>query len=187
MRRLLPVALLLGSAALARPPAAPHYARHDTLEVILRERQQDLQRREEFEAKPFVWRALIRFSQGHQTYERLRLTGDKVIEEIEKWEALAQPTASLSEEAKGVLADLAPALGKRFPRGGDIDRLERYKASKLLVDWLTHDLYHFRATGIAGLEAMYQTRRMYQPDKQAADRKRLQRDWLNYIKKERNR
>jgi hypothetical protein len=118
----------------------------------------------------------------------MKLTGESLVKLIQDWSELQKCSGNLGQEALRVLNPLMPAAyAKRFPRGGDFDKHARYKASALLVKWLNHDEYHFRDTGIKTLEAMYHTRRMYQPEMDPRDRKKRIDAWNDYIRKERRR
>ena len=184
-RRLLPLLLLACPPATARPPAAPSFARYDELMVLLAERRQELRRKEEFERKPRVWKMLILFRERRETFERTKLTGETVLEAVEKWDALKKPSEQLDEDAIGVLQEIPRAVAARFAPGGQFNKHERWKASKILVEWLTHDLRHFRVVAIDTLNAMYKTRLMYQPDMKPGQRRTIQREWEKYIKRKR--
>jgi len=189
-RVLLLIALFLGlvaGAARANPPRTLAYWRYDALLDILADRYRELKRQEEFEAKPLVAKMLIRYEQGYDTLGKIRLTGDGIVRAVEEWKELDKAPEQLSQDARDVLSLLPLALQKHFRRGGSINKRERYKVSKRLVRWLTHERFHMRQAGIDSLDALYRTRRSYDPASPPAARAAKQKEWEHYIKRERSR
>ena len=159
--------------------------RMDELEPYLTLRLNKLREREEFEAKPLPERLVILLKRGVKTHEKHALTGALVVETLLRWKAVQ--SAAPTEEAKRALGLLPEALGTRYSRylKSKVLRRERYHASKLLVDALTHQYFHVRKTAIDSLKAMHGLDRGYDPNATEAQRKRAQWNWRLALKKSR--
>jgi len=184
-RRLAPVlALLLAllPPASAKPPVLPGYARMDDLESDLVSAAQRMREEEEFAAKPFAERLILKFQERATSYEHMkRLDGEDLVEEIlEKWkEAQAE---EVDKEVVRILAMLPEALKARYDVN-PIPKRERFKASKPLVDALTHRYTPIRQAAIDCLKAIYGQTRLYQPDLPPKKRMDIQKDWKKQIDK----
>ncbi len=183
-RATLPLGLLLAllPPAAAKPPVLPGYARMDDLESDLVANAQRMREEEEFAAKPFAERLILKFQEGATSYEHVkRLDGEDLAEEIlEKWkEAQAE---EVGKEVARILAMLPEALRARYDVN-PIPKRERFKASKPLVDALTHKYTPIRQTAIDCLKAIYGQTRLYQPDLPLKKRIDIQKDWKKQIEK----
>ena len=193
MRILLPI-LLAAAAAAARPPKAPAFARHDSLHFKLAEQFQKLEAKEQFEAKPRMEKIILLFQDAKgdepqyfgKDKEKIKLVGDDVAKEVlEEWKAIQVPREKVSEEDIRILWLLIPAMQARYGRGGDIDKKERYDASKVLVDALTSDYLHIRSVAIECLKQIYRNEgRFYRADAPKKDRIDKQKKWRRFILKE---
>lgn len=193
MRILLPI-LLATAAAAAKPPTAPAFVRHDTLHFNLAEQFQKLEAKERFEAKPRIEKIILLFqdAKGDQPKyfgegkDKIKLVGDDVAKEVlEEWKEIQVPRAKVSEENIRILWLLIPAMQARFARGGDIDKKERYDASRVLVDALMSDYIHIRSVAIECLKKIYRNEgRFYRPDQPRKDRLDKQKQWKKFILKE---
>ncbi len=180
----LPLLLLVAMplAAEAKPPVVPGYARMDDLENDLASAAQRMREEEEFAAKPFAERLILRFQAGATSYEDVkRLDGEDLVEQIlEKWkEAQAE---EVDKEVIRILALLPEALKARYDVN-PIPKRERFKASKLLVEALVHRYTPIRQAAIDCLKALYGQTRLYQPDLPLKRRMDIKKDWQKLIEK----
>ena len=175
--------LLLAAPALAKPPGSRGFMRMDDLRAALAAKQQKLTALEEFTNKPLMERVFIKFTQGEDKYEKLDLTAEKVVKLLLKWDAMDAPEPS--EAVQRVLNALPAALKARFDKI-PIPRRDRHKASKPLVEALTHKHYHVRKAVFEALKLMYRypSGHFYQPDATEKLRKEKQKVWKRYIDRE---
>lgn len=186
--------LLVASVVAARPPKARGFTREDNLHFRLAEKLQKLEAKEQFEAKPRIEKIIILFQNlkpNDSPYfgkdkDRIKLVGDVVATEvIEKWKDVQVPREKVSEENLRILNLLIPAMQARYGRGLDVDKKERYDASKVLVDALTSDYLHIRTVAIDCLKVIYRNQgRFYQPNAPKKDRIDKQKRWRKFIRDE---
>ena len=188
------VILLVASVVAAKPPKAPGFTREDSLHFRLAEQLQKLEAKEQFEAKPRIEKIIVLFQNLKPTdpqffgkdKDKIKLVGDVVATEVlEKWKDIQVPREKVSEENLRILALMIPAMQARFGRGLDVDKKERYDASKVLVDALTSDYLHIRWAAIECLKVIYRNEgRFYRPEAPKKDRIDKQKKWRKFIRDE---
>ena len=179
-------ALLLASTFVAaKPPTVEGYVRLDAFRKQLSERIKKLKEEEAFNEKPFPEQLLIKWEAGETSFGKIRkLTGDKVIEEIFKWDELqaTEPTKA----AKRVMELLPQVMSAKYGQIVKMNKTfknERYKTTAELVDHLVKPPAHVRQLAIVCLEAAYGTRLRYVANDPKSTRMKRQKAWDSHIKK----
>ncbi len=172
----------------AKPPTLAAYERANGIDGRLQIARRRLQAEERFRSFPRMKKILISMQQGKTTFDGLELGGQRLVREVlKKWKPIQQPKADVSSGDLAILALLPAALKKRYPRGQKIDKLERFQASKALVDALMDERLHIREIAIESLKTIYDTSaRMYQAAQSRRDRKTRKSAWMDYIKREKS-
>ena len=90
------------------------------------------------------------------------------------------------EQHGGRREDRDPDSSARGGHGGiEVNKKERYDASKVLVDALTSEYLHIRRTAIECLKKIYRNEgRFYRADAHKKDRADKQKKWRTFIRKE---
>jgi len=188
MRRLVLLLPLLAAAAAAQPPESKDFRRMNDLKDRIASRSAQLKAQADFDAKPREEKILILFDRGEKKFDKATLTGKFVVETaLLKWEEVQQ--AAPSPAARRVLKDLPDVLARRYTAAVEIDKRDRYDASKELVDALDSDFVHVRAAAIDALRKIYRSPNGfgYREDMDKRERRNIIRLWERHIDKERRR
>jgi len=184
MRVALPLLLIAGMVA-AKPPESKDFVRMNVLIPELAKRAKQLAEAEEYAKKPREEKMLITFARGERVFEKKKLDGEFVAKTILDWAEVNQDPPT--DAAKRCLELLPVALEQEYARVVEVDKRERYAASRVLVKALDSDYLHVRISAVAALKKVYRTENafMYEPEMDKRDRKDAIRRWDSFIKKQR--
>jgi len=186
----LPILLLplLAAVAAARPPESKEYRRMNDLKDLIASRAAQLKAQAEFEAKPREEKILILFEKGQDKFEGKSLTGEYVVEmTLLKWAEAQQPIPSPA--AQRVLKDLPDVLSRRYTATVEVDKKDRYDASRELLRAADSDSPRVRATAIEALRKIYRMMSGfgYRDNMDKRERRGILKLWERHIDKERRR
>ncbi len=175
---------LLAVVAVAKPPASQDFKRIDAFNRELASRFQKFKEAEDFKQKPLPEKLVIKWSEGAKAFGGVKkLTGEAVIDAVFEWDALS--AENKSEAVDRVLKLLPDVIKTRYGQAVVLNRsfkIERYNASRVLVDQLVKPPLHVRELAIECLKNMYGARRGYVAEDSKAKRQRRQKEWSTYIK-----
>ena len=175
---------MFAGVALAKPPASQDFKRIDDFKRELASRFQQFKKAEEFKQKPLPEKLIIKWSEGEKAFGGVKkLTGEAVIKAVFEWDALG--AEKKSEAVDRVLKLLPEVIKTRYGQAVVLNRsfkVDRYNASKVLVDQLVKPPLHVRELAIECLKNMYGARRGYVAEDSKAKRERRKKEWSSYIK-----
>ncbi len=179
--------LLLPAAAAAKPVAVPNFGRIATLRNAYLRKIQERRRAESFEKLPLQEKLVVLYAKEEEKFDGKPLTAERVVRELLAWYESQGPNPG--KEQDELMNRLAEALGQRLNLVNNVlvDKDQRHKASKPLVDALMHKLQHVREISIECLFRIYGTRKLYRPEAASRSRRTVQRDWKKFIETERRR
>ena len=179
--------LLLPASAAAKPVAIPNFGRIPTLRnAYLRKIAERLQA-ERFEKLPLEEKLVTLYEKEEEKFDGKPLTAERVVRHLLEWYESQGPAPG--KEQDDLMKRLAEALGQRLNLVNNVlvDKDQRHKASKPLVDGLMHKLQPVREISIECLFRIYGTRKLYRPEAASRSRRTVQRDWKKFIETERRR
>ena len=177
------VLLLLVSFVWAKPPESKGFVRAVRLREKIADQRNKLAAAEEYARKPREEKILIAFDAGQARFEKKPIDGKTVVETIFGWDQVA--TAEPSEAGQRCLEMIPVAFQRRFASRIEINKRQRYDASKLLVDALDSKYSHIREAAISSLKKIYRTEKafMYEPEMDKKERRDPIRKWRSFIRK----
>ncbi len=179
--------LLLPAAAAAKPVPVPNFGRIATLRNAYLRKIQERRQAERFEKLPLQEKLVALYAKEEEKFDGKPLTAERVVRELLEWYESQGPNPG--KEQDELMTRLAAALGQRLNLVNNVlvDKDQRHKASKPLVDALMHKLQHVREIAIECLFRIYGTRKLYRPKAASRSRRAVQRDWKKFIETERRR
>jgi len=181
--KMFPCLLLLAVPALALPPEIDGYVRLDTLRDQLRDRTEELRKKEEYERKPREEKMIIKFAEGEKKFEGKKLSGDVLVKEVlDRWDASEKDTPDQETlRVLNLLPNTLKAAYGKFP----IPKAERYKAGYALVKLLNDKRLHVRSIAFECLQAIYGESLQYNPNADKSARAEKQKAWERNVKNKR--
>lgn len=179
---------LLAAVTAAQPPESKEFRRMKDLKDRIASRSAQLKAQAEFEAKPREEKIVILFNRGEKKFERSNLTGEYIVETaLLKWAEMQQ--AVPTPAARRVLATLPDTLARRYTAAVEIDKRDRYGASKELLRGLDSEFIHVRAAAFDALKKIYRTQSgfMYSEKMDKRERRDPIKKWERFIERERRR
>ncbi len=179
--------LLLPAAAAAKPVSVPNFGRIATLRNAYLRKIQERRQAESFEKLPLQEKLVALYAKEEEKFDGKPLTAERVVRELLAWYESQGPNPG--KEQDELMTRLAAALGQRLNLVNNVlvDKDQRHKASKPLVDGLMHKLQPVREISIECLFRIYGTRKLYNPEATSRRRRTVQRDWKKYIETKRRR
>ncbi len=179
--------LLLPAAAAARPVAVPNFGRIATLRNAYLRKIQERRRAESFEKLPLQEKLVVLYAKEEEKFDGKPLTAERVVRELLAWYESQGPNPG--KEQDELMNRLAEALGQRLNLVNNVlvDKDQRHKASKPLLEGLMHKLQPVREISIECLFRIYGTRKLYRAEATSRHRRTVQRDWKKFIETERRR
>lgn len=183
----LTVLLLLPVVAAAKPVAIPNFGRLPKLRNdYLRKIAERLQA-EAFDKLAPEEKLVTLYEREQEKLDGKPLTAERVVRDLLAWYESKGP--SPGKEQDELMKRLAEALGQRLNLVNNVlvDKDQRHKASKPLVDGLMHKQELMREISIECLFRIYGTRKLYRANGNSRQRRAVQRDWKKFIETERRR